>query len=234
MPIYRLLTFSNRIHLSVYLFPMALMVYSPAYPRSSLSEVDSQRGVFLQLTEAGFPNAPNAVFHAIYGVMNAVNWIQASVVTGPLLELAIVRSRNDAIEGAAPIPPSIRRQLTGYATEASMKIVRYKIGNVGSFNVAHLIERGGFADAVTLIDVVVFRDANSARNVCAWAHELRHVDQFTKWGAQGFAIRYILNWHSVETEAYARGEGYPAWKRRKLHSQLPQTTKSACWSEGEE
>lgn len=41
--------------------------------------------------------------------------------------------------------------------ENSMNKVRYKIGDNGFANLAHLLEQGGVASAVTLIDVIVFR-----------------------------------------------------------------------------
>jgi hypothetical protein len=105
-------------------------------------------------------------------VVDALNELQAHVLSGPILASVITASRDEAIHKALPIPAHIRRQLTGYASEDSMNRVRYKINNDSSFSLAYLLEHGGFADAVTLIDVVVFRDPRVAASPCAWAHDL--------------------------------------------------------------
>ena len=169
------------------------------------------------LMDLGIPDSSNAVANSINSIAAALNELQADVLTGPMLEKAIVRSRNDAISGSMPIPPDIRQQLTGYATEDSMNRVRYKIGNGGSLNLALLLE-GGFADAVTLIDVVVFREAKAAANVSAWAHELTHIDQFRDWGVHGFAVQYARNWRAVENPAYAKGYGFCNWLQSRKAS----------------
>jgi hypothetical protein len=76
---------------------------------------------------------------------------------GVPLEQWIIASHNTAVSGAMPIPPLIRQELTGYASEDSMNRVRYKIGDNGFLNLANVIEKGGRVQAVTLIDVIIFR-----------------------------------------------------------------------------
>jgi Domain of unknown function (DUF4157) len=110
-----------------------------------------------------------------------------------------------------PIPPQIRQDLAGYATEDSMNRVRYKVGDNGFLNLARMIEQGGFASAVTLIDVIVFRGPSEANDRSVWAHELKHVDQYRDWGVHSFAIQYARDYNSVEGPAYAQGNGYRAW-----------------------
>jgi hypothetical protein len=114
-----------------------------------------------------------------------------------------------------PIPPYIRQALTGYASEDSMNRVRYKIGDNGFFNLANVLERGGFASAVTLIDVVVFRGPNEAQDLTIWAHELTHVDQYAQWGVHSFAVQYTRDYGSVEAPAYAKGNGYGVWAQQQ-------------------
>ena len=135
---------------------------------------------------------------AVQDVANALNELQANLLTGPILEQAIRASRDTAINGSAPIPDSIRRDLTGYASEESMNQVRFKIGDNGFVNLARLLEQGGAANAVTLIDVVVFRDQGGAADPSLWAHELTHVDQYRNWGVNSFAVHYSRNANSVE------------------------------------
>jgi hypothetical protein len=130
---------------------------------------------------------------------------------GVPLEQSIIASHNTAINGAMPIPPQIRQALTGYASEDSMNRVRYKIGDNGFLNLAHMLEQGGFASAVTLIDVVIFRGPSEASDLSIWAHELTHVDQYRDWGVHSFAVQYARDYNSVEAPAYAKGNGYSAW-----------------------
>jgi hypothetical protein len=153
----------------------------------------------------------NATAKAGQDVANALNEIQANLITGPILEQAIVESHNTAISGSMPIPLQMRQMLTGYASDDSMDRVRYKIGDSGFANLAHLLEQGGAASAVTLIDVIVFRDSESANNPKIWAHELTHVDQYQDGGVQSFAVRYVRNWQSIENPAYAKEDGFWAW-----------------------
>jgi len=144
---------------------------------------------------------------------HALNEAQAQAA-GTVLEQWINASHNTAINGAMPIPPQIRQQLTGYASEDSMNRVRYKVGDSGFVNLAHMLEQGGFADAVTLIDVVVFRGPSEANNPAIWAHELTHVDQYRDWGVHSFAIQYARDYNGVENPAYAKGNGFWAWAQQ--------------------
>lgn len=58
-------------------------------------------------------------------------------------------------------------------------------------------------EAVTLVDVIVFRSEEDAQtNVALWAHELWHVKQYQEWGVQGFANRYSEDFDAVEAPAY--------------------------------
>jgi hypothetical protein len=155
-------------------------------------------------------------------VANAVNELQASVLTGPTLALAIQSSRDSAIGTAQPIPPHIRQRLTGYISEDALNRVRFKIGDNGFVNLAQLLERGGLARAVTLIDVVVFKDAGDAEDVALWAHELAHVEQYASWGVHSFSVQYARNWQSVENPAYEKGNNYWNWaSARGQGSNLP-------------
>jgi hypothetical protein len=83
---------------------------------------------------------------------------------GVPLEGWTIASHNTAINGAMPIPPYIRQALTGYASEDSMNRVRFKVGDSGFLNLAHMLEQEGFAAGVTLIDVIVFRGPSEAND----------------------------------------------------------------------
>lgn len=200
---------------------MALALASSASPASACGGIFDvacnvthgglNPGNIAKQTQKTGQDVANTVAKAGQDVANAVNELQASVLSGPTLERAIIASHNTAINGAMPIPAQIRQLLTGYASEDSMNRVRYKIGDNGFANLAHLLEQGGVAAAVTLIDVVVFRGPSEAADPAIWAHELTHVDQYRDWGVHSFAVQYARNWHSVEDPAYARSEGFGTW-----------------------
>ncbi|TIM78229.1 MAG: DUF4157 domain-containing protein [Mesorhizobium sp.] len=134
-------------------------------------------------------------------------------VGGHALIPYIQQSRNDAMRGAQSIPPHIRQALTGYASEDSMNRVRYKIGDNGIVNLAHLTMQLGWDNprAITLIDVVVFKGPSEAQDIALWAHELVHVDQYRDWGLRDFAIRYARDHDGVEAPGYAKERGYAQW-----------------------
>ncbi|APC19453.1 hypothetical protein BLL42_27345 (plasmid) [Pseudomonas frederiksbergensis] len=206
----------------------AFLVASPALSCGSVLDVEcnlthgglspenigNQTGIVIQ-------QGSNTLQKAGQDVSNALNELQANLLTGPVLEQAIQSSRDTAINGSMPIPPQIRRNLTGYASEESMNQVRYKVGDNGFVNLARLLEQGGAAAAVTLIDVVVFRGESDAEDEALWAHELTHVDQYRNWGVRSFAVHYARNANSVEDEAYAKGNGYLAWAQRSGPAPTP-------------
>lgn len=170
---------------------------------------------------------PNSVINnpgqITQGIANALNELQASVLSGPTLERAIVESRNTAVNGSMPIPPNVRRALTGYIDEDALNRARFKIGDNGFINLARLIEQGGQASAVTLIDVIVFRGPSEANDLSLWAHELTHVGQYAAWGVHSFAVQYARNWRSVEDPAYAKGNGFNAWYNQNQAKMPPPT-----------
>lgn len=120
----------------------------------------------------------------------------------PGFRLGLERSRDDARRGASSIPPKIRRALSGFFRKELLDNVRYKVGDRGVLNLARLSIDYGDADAVTLIDTIVFKDASgAASNAELWAHEMQHVDQFDRWGVRDFAKRYLRMHKDVELEA---------------------------------
>lgn len=170
----------------------------------------SPGNIVAQTQKAG-QDVSNTAQKATQDVANAINELQANLLSGPALEQAIIASRNTAINGSMPIPQNIRQQLTGYASEDSMNRVRYKIGDNGFVNLARLLEQGGLASAVTLIDVIVFRGPSEASDPSLWAHELTHVDQYRD-GTHSFAVRYTRNWQTIENPAYEKGDNFFNWQ----------------------
>lgn len=212
---------NNRTILRLYAI-VAFLVASPAFACGGIFDVECN------LNNGGL--SPENLGHQaeIIGqdVGNAVNELQANL-TGPALEQMIINSRNSAINESMPMPPEMRRLLTGYASDYSMDRVRYKVGDNGFINLARLLEHGGFASAVTLIDVIVFRGPSEAADPSIWAHELTHVDQYGN-DTHGFAVRYTRNFHVIEDPAYAKGNGYWEW-RSSNRSQV--SSNSGGWAQ---
>jgi hypothetical protein len=153
----------------------------------------------------------------------------------PALEAWLRGSRNTAVGTSQPIPSNIRQELSGYIEDDIMNRARFKVGDNGVLNLAGLTLdygdkfTGQEPQAVTLIDVIVFRNADDAYNDAAlWAHELTHVKQFRDWGTRDFSIRYARDSNSVEDPAYVVQRNYPNWVRSQ---QLAGGPSGAGWSQ---
>ncbi|WP_256587311.1 DUF4157 domain-containing protein [Pseudomonas sp. FW300-N1A1] len=116
----------------------------------------------------------------------------------------IVQSRNTAATGdIRTIPLNIRAQLEPYYDIQVLDSARYKVGDDVELNAAHTMLQNPDTNAVTLIDIIVFRSPDDAlNNVALWAHELKHVQQYLQWGVREFATRYTRDYTAVEAPAY--------------------------------
>nr|WP_234461778.1 DUF4157 domain-containing protein [Stutzerimonas stutzeri] len=134
---------------------------------------------------------------AVYGRLQRMaalalqNWIQQS------------RDRLVA-GGVAPLPLHVRSQLEPYFELAVLESAHYRVGDEVALNAGNTLLRNPDVNAVTLIDVIVFRHERDAQdNVALWAHELKHVEQYQEWGVAEFARRYTHDFLAVERPAYA-------------------------------
>jgi hypothetical protein len=120
----------------------------------------------------------------------------------PLLASWIASERNAAkAQGVEPIPRAIRAALEGYVPERILDRVRWREG-ASELSMPQNMIRFGDATAVTLDDVIVFREgATALEDPRFWAHEIKHVMQFEEWGVEGFAVRYLSDYQAVENEA---------------------------------
>jgi hypothetical protein len=120
------------------------------------------------------------------------------------LQAWIVQSRNTAATGdIRPIPLNIRAQLEPYYDIQVLDSARYKIGDDVELNAANTMLQNPDVDAVTLVDIIVFRNPDDALNNAAlWAHELKHVQQYQQWGVREFATRYTRDYNAIEAPAY--------------------------------
>jgi hypothetical protein len=121
----------------------------------------------------------------------------------PLLASWIASERDAAkAQGVEPIPPAIRAKLTGYVPAAVLDRVRWREGAT-ELSLPQNVIRFGDTPAVTLDDVIVFRERRTAlEDPTIWAHELKHVMQFAEWGIDSFSARYLSDSGGVEQEAW--------------------------------
>lgn len=147
---------------------------------------------------------------------------QTSVFSGPALEQWFVASRNSAVANAMPMPPFIRQALTGWFDASLFDLVRFKVGDGGALNLANNSIRVGSAEAVTLIDVIIFKGPSEAQRPDLWAHEMMHIQQFRDWGVRNFSIRYMRSWNGVENPAYEIQNRYNQSGGRPSVAQAPQ------------
>lgn len=144
-------------------------------------------------------------------------------VAGNPLAIWLQQSRDSARPAAMPIPPQIRSALTGFVRDDILNKARYKVGDRGLLNsAANIMGLNRNVAAVTLVDVIVFRDWNDAsNNLPLWAHELRHVRQFSEWGVRNFGIRYMRSSSDVEGDAYAEERRYLSWAGSRSQPPAP-------------
>lgn len=146
----------------------------------------------------------------------------------PVLEQWLIASRNTALAGGtSPIPPHIRQQLQGFGSFDNdlLNRVRFKVGDSGVANLANLGITYWHADAITLIDVIVFSDPQGVNDPGLWAHELQHVKQFRDWGVRDFAIRYLRDpiheRNPVEGEARQVAQAFQQWRQAQFQQPQP-------------
>ncbi len=113
--------------------------------------------------------------------------------------------------GTLPMPPHIRAALLTWYPAEVLEGVEYRIGAPTDATVQSLSIRYGHATAVTTIDTITFVEAfDATNNVALWAHEVKHVEQFRRWGLLDFARRYLRDHRAVEDEAYATAAAFRA------------------------
>jgi len=127
-------------------------------------------------------------------------------------------SRLEALQrGVRPIPLEIDQAMRGYFSDSLLARVRYTVGSADGMTLPALAFSYGDVAALTLDDIIVFRDDHAAQtDLKLWAHELTHVEQYRRWGLQGFAAHYARNPASVESEAYRNADRFMEWYDRRV------------------
>ena len=133
-----------------------------------------------------------------------------------LLAKLIEAERSQAIaDGVQPMPSGVYRGLLGYFPDGLLRKARFAAGRAERIVLPSLAFAYGDAAAVTLGDVVLFRDKKKAQtDLKLWAHELTHILQYQRWGIAGFADHYVRDKNAVEQEAYDNADRFDAWRPR--------------------
>ncbi len=134
----------------------------------------------------------------------AEDWLSTlGTAMGPTLATAIQQSRDHAYPRGQAIPAAIRKALAPFFSRAVLQKVRYSTDwqDATAEGALYSLLLGTGAEAVTLVDVIIFRDAQHAADPILWAHELTHVEQYQRLGVAAFATQYLQQGWVMEQEA---------------------------------
>jgi hypothetical protein len=121
---------------------------------------------------------------------------------GLALAAAVRQAKAQASFGARPVPPNVYQSLSPYFPPGMLTGVRYNTFDRTRITLdsAVMLLNNDVA-AITLDDVIVFRNESEAQNLSTWAHELTHVLQYRARGIDTFANTYTTNAWVLENEA---------------------------------
>jgi hypothetical protein len=121
---------------------------------------------------------------------------------GSALAFAVRQAKAQALNGAQPIPPNVLGALQAFFPADVLQSVRYNTfdnARIGLDSAVMMLNND--VAAITLEDVIVFRNGDEAQNIATWAHELTHVLQYRSRGVETFANTYTTNAWVLENEA---------------------------------
>lgn len=124
---------------------------------------------------------------------------------GGALALAIRQAKELARQDCQPVPPNIQQSLSPFIPPAAFNGVCWSLYR-GDFSLDSLLLGQEFKDinAVTLEDVIVFKDSELASRPDLWAHEMIHVLQYRRLGVETFAYLYSSGAsQAIENDAYS-------------------------------
>jgi len=124
---------------------------------------------------------------------------------GVALAGAIRHAAAQARYGAQPVPDHIRQQLAPYIPVSILNKAMWNTfdGNRITLDTQLMRACWDSIGAITLDNVVVFKQGASVNDASMWAHELTHVMQYDNMGVETFAFTYTYNWNELENPAYA-------------------------------
>jgi hypothetical protein len=150
------------------------------------------------------PPQPGRAFQQLPGEIQRLPQTIGNLVNpaGLALAAAVRQGEAQASYGARPMPASVYQQLQAYFAPNFLQGVRYNTFDNAriSLDSAVMMLNNDVA-AITLNDIVVFRNEYDAQNVVTWAHELTHVLQYRNMGIDTFANVYTTNAWILENQA---------------------------------
>jgi uncharacterized protein DUF4157 len=130
-----------------------------------------------------------------------------SALLGPSLAQAIRSTRDRVYPHGRAIPADTRRQLAPFFPRTVLEKVRYAMEWDPALDTLPALFMGSSPkSAMTLGDVILFRDAQGVADPLLWAHELTHVMQYQELGISAFATRYLEQGWELEAEAMAKAD----------------------------
>ena len=130
-----------------------------------------------------------------------------SALFGPSLAETIRSTRDRVYPQGHPIPVALRRQLAPFFPRTVLEKVRYATAWDPTADLLPALFMGRSPKAaMTLGDVILFRDAHGVTDPLLWAHELTHVLQYQQLGVTAFATRYLERGWELEAEATAKAD----------------------------
>lgn len=114
-----------------------------------------------------------------------------------------LRRANKALlaAGASPIPGAAAARLAAFFPRGLVRRARYVVSRDLFESLSAAPFRFDDVDAVTVVNVIVFRDAAAAGRELSWARELARVAQFERWGVDAFARKYLESWRRLARES---------------------------------
>jgi hypothetical protein len=152
---------------------------------------------------------PDKIFEALKNLPADV--IKAIIPGAMVLASEIRRARAQIRPFSSNMPRAVEEKLMHYFPYDIIDRTRFAIYDPNRMTIDSLIlgfrweEVGATAIAVTLDDVVVFKEEGMQHDIPLWAHELIHVTQYQNLGVEGFAATYIIARNSLEDPAYEFG-----------------------------
>jgi len=148
---------------------------------------------------------------------------------------AIIDGRNAALQsGGHRVPEKVKRALRGFYDESLLDSVRWSTDWNAVRNTLQTAQMFASPDteAITLMNVIIFRNPESVDSLENWAHELHHVKQYREWGVLQFAKRWVNNSSvsgPVEEPAYSAARWITqALATRSIDSDQPLQTTARC------
>jgi hypothetical protein len=121
---------------------------------------------------------------------------------GLALAAAVRQGEAQAGNGARPMPSNVYQQLQGYYAPAFLQSVRYNTLDSARISLdSAVMMLNNDVVAITLNNIIVFRNENDVQNVVTWSHELTHVLQYRNMGIDTFANVYTMHAWILENQA---------------------------------